>query len=464
MAMNEFDALGFNRRDFLKSGSFATLMTMMGGVELVAAEPEKPADTAVAGAKVKVAVIGLGAWGREIVKTLSGLTQANIAAICDTYAPSLRRAASTAPGAAQVPDYKAILDNKDISAVVVATPTHKHKEIVLAALKAGKHVYCEAPLAHTIEDAREIAAAAKANPQRLFQPGLQIRCDPQRHFLLPFIRAGNIGKPFMARAQWHKKISWRTASSNPEQEKALNWRLDKTTSIGLIGEIGIHQIDQASWFLNARPKAITGFGSIAYWNKDNRDAPDDRDVPDTVQAIIEFPGGTRMIYDATLANSFDAAYEMYYGGYAAVVLREDKAWMLKETDSPLFDWEVYAPREKFYDSTGIALIAGHSKAGVSAPAGKEKKEAPLTYTESLLKKTFINFVDRCAAIDLFVADFGTDGKVNPTDLQENLAQAHLDPVPTYLDGYYATVTAIKANEAIMSGSRIEIKPEWYELA
>jgi hypothetical protein len=49
-------------------------------------------------------------------------------------------------------------------------------------------------------------------------------------------------------------------------------------------------------------------------------------------------------------------------------------------------------------------------------------------------------------------------------LQQNLSQAHLDPVPNYLDGYCATVTAIKANEAVMSGSRIEIKPEWYELA
>src|SRR5437899_6591357 len=136
MAMNQFesDALGFNGRDFLKSGSFATLMTMMGGVELFADAPAEAPKASDTGPKVKVAVVGLGAWGREIANALGTLPKAEVAAICDTYAPIMRRTAATVPKAAQVPDYKAILDNKDISAVVIATPTHKHKEIVLAAL------------------------------------------------------------------------------------------------------------------------------------------------------------------------------------------------------------------------------------------------------------------------------------------------------------------------------------------
>src|SRR5207302_4265902 len=137
--------------------------------------------------------------------------------------------------------------------------------------------------------------------------------------------------------------------------------------------------DQASWFLKGHPVSVTGFGSVAFWNKDNRAAPDDREVPDTIQAIFEFPGGIYLGYDATLANSFDANYELYYGSDAAVLLREDKAWMFKETDSPNFDWEVYAPKATFYpmgapassggegrisQETGIALIAGHSKSAV----------------------------------------------------------------------------------------------------
>src|SRR5882672_9607768 len=244
--------LGYNRRDFLKSGSFASLMTMMGGVELFAQSAPAPTPEAPVGGKIKVAVIGLGWRGREILTALTKLPQADVAAICDTYGSYLRRSGKFAPEAKQNADYKAILANNDIKAVIVATPTHKHKDIVLAALKAGKHVYCEAPLANSIEDAREIALAAKAAKTQIFQSGLQMRSDPQRLFLLPFIRSGALGKAVMARSQWHKKQSWRTASSDPEQEKALNWRLNRATSTGLIGEIGIHQIDQASWFWNAQ--------------------------------------------------------------------------------------------------------------------------------------------------------------------------------------------------------------------
>src|SRR4051794_31962374 len=187
---NELEALGVNRRDFLKSGSFATLMTMLGGVELLA-QTNAPAsgETVITLPTVKVGVIGLGAWGRELLNTLGRVQQADVVAICDTYAPFLRRNASAAPKAAQVDDYKKILDNKEIKSVIVATPTHKHKEIVLAALAAGKHVYCEAPLANTIEDARAIAIAAREAKRSVFQSGLQMRSDPQRLFLLPFIRS-----------------------------------------------------------------------------------------------------------------------------------------------------------------------------------------------------------------------------------------------------------------------------------
>src|SRR5512144_3131378 len=104
MNENECDALGFNRRDFLKGGSVATLMTMLGGVELFAQTNAAPETAKPAGPRVKVGVIGLGTWGREIVNTLGRLPQADVAAICDTYAASLRRTATAAPGGAQTAD------------------------------------------------------------------------------------------------------------------------------------------------------------------------------------------------------------------------------------------------------------------------------------------------------------------------------------------------------------------------
>ena len=462
MSEYESDALGYNRRDFLKGGSVATLMAMMGGVELFAQTNAAPAGGSKEPAvKIKVAVIGLGAWGREVLNTLARMSQAenpidaDIAAICDTYPASLKRAATAAPAAAQTADYKTILDNKDIKAVVIATPTFEHKELVLAALKAGKHVYCEAPLAGSIEDAREIALAAKAANNLVFQAGLQMRSDRQRLFLLPFIRTEALGKTVLARAQWHKKTSWRSTSPNPDREKALNWRLSKATSLGLIGEIGSHQIDQAGWFMNTLPKAVTGFGSINFWK-------DDRDVPDTVQAVLEFPQDVRMMYDATLVNSFDGEYEMLYGSNAAVMMRESKAWMFKEVDAPLLGWEVYAAKLKFFNETGIALVAGASKPPPVNTQGQPLQYDPLTTTP--LYYALNNFLRNADEISVKTETYKTNYGVDDVDgLMDFLGKVQLRPAAGYLEGFQAVVTAVKANEAILSAKRIELKPEWYEL-
>jgi predicted dehydrogenase len=450
MNENQVDLLESTRRDFLKQGSFAALMTMLGGVPLFAEQTSAPAgENAASGAKVKVAVIGLGTWGREILNTLALIQQAGVTAICDTYPASMRRIASAAPGATQTEDYKTILANKEISTVIIATPTHQHKEIVIEALKAGKHVYCEAPLANTIEDARTIALAAKGAKEQVFQAGLQLRSDPERHFLLPFIRSGALGTTVMGRAQWHKKVSWRSASPNPEREKAINWRLDKSISLGLIGEVGGHQLDQACLFLNSHPLSINGFSSLMLWK-------DGREVPDTVQAILEFPNGVRMVYDCTLANSFDTEYEMYYGSDSAVMIRDSKAWMFKEADSALYGWEVYARKDAFYKETGIALVADATKLAMRGV--KQQEAAP--FSDTTLNHALTAFLTRCAAVDDYHESYGAG---DPDALNKHLAESHLRPYAGYLEGFQATVTAIKANEAVLSGQKLIVKPEWYEL-
>jgi predicted dehydrogenase len=442
----------FNRRDFLRGGSMATLMTMLGGVDLLAQTNAAPtAADQLVGRKIKVGVIGLGTWGREILTSLSRQPQAEVAAICDNYAASLRRSASAAPGATQVGDYKKLLEDKDIKAVIIATPTHLHKEIAIEAIKAGKHVYCEAPLAHTIEEAKAIALAAKESSHLVFQAGLQLRSDEQRHFLLPFIRSGALGQPVMARAQWHKKQSWRSASPNAEREKALNWRLSKETSLGLIGELSIQQVDQVNWFWNALPTTVSGFGTIAAWK-------DGRDVADTVHAILEYPGNVCLNYDATLGNSFDAAYEMFYGTDAAVMLRGTNAWMFKEVDSPLLGWEVYAKKDVFYKETGIALRANASK---SVKENDQQAAADALITTAPLFYALRNFVRNAADLTEKAENMETSlGEVD----KDELAKVPRRAAASYLEGYQATVAVIKANEAITGGKRVEIKPELYELA
>jgi predicted dehydrogenase len=459
------DNLDFNRRNFLKGSSLAAMMTMMGGVRLFAqAEGERKVDAPIVGEKVKVAVIGLGPWGREILDQLGRLPQADIAAICDNYAPMVRRSATKAPGAIQTDDYQTILANPDIQSVIVATGSHQHKDIVIAALKAGKHVYCEMPLAHTIEDARAIALAAKQALTQLFQAGLQGRSDPQRQFLLPFIRSGALGKAVMARAHWRKKQSWRQASPSSDREKAINWRLQRATSPGLIGEIGVHALDQAGWFFNLAPVAVTGFGSTQLWRDDGRD------VPDTVEAIIEYPGGVRMNYNASLATSYDSEAELLFGTDATIMMRQDgkgnqMAWMFKEVDSPLLGWEVYARKDNFFNETGIFLAAGSSKQSALVEGDTQAAPAALPTLNYSLKSFLSNSATLKAAVAEFKASFEGSSDAEVAEYLETLkiGQTTDRPAASYQDGYAATVIALTANEAAATGKRIEFKPEWFEL-
>lgn len=446
----------FNRRGFLKGGSLAAMMALMGGVELSA----QPAAAAAGGEqqvvkKVKVALIGLGPWGREILDQLGRLPQADVAAICDSYPAMVRRSASKAPGAAQVEDYRSILANKDIPAVIVATGSHQHRGIALEALAAGKHVYCEVPLAHSVAGAKAIALAAKAAVGQVFQAGLQLRSDPQRHFLRPFVRSGALGRAVLARAQWHKKASWRGASPSAERELALNWRLRRETSPGLVGEIGIHALEQVGWLLNLQPVAVSGFGSTMFWRDDGRE------VADTVEVVIEYAGGLRLSYQASLGSSFDSEYELLHGSDATVLMREGKAWMFKEVDSPLLGWEVYARKEQFHNESGIVLKAGGSKQtalGGATPEAAPPAMPPLYYALEA-------FLGNCAETDEAVADFKLlFPSADKQALAASLATIEFRKAASYADGYAATVLALQANEAVVKGVRLELGKEIFELA
>jgi|YNPNPStandDraft_1061719.scaffolds.fasta_scaffold01431_9 predicted dehydrogenase len=423
--MEERDLL--NRRDFLKEAAvFAALMSMLGGEEIIAAE--SGSEGAPSGPPVSIGVIGLGEQGRELLKTLANVQGANVVAICDVYEPFVTRAKELAPKATTHANYKEVLDNKEVQAVIVATPTHLHKQIVLDALQAGKHVYCEAPLAHTIDECKAIASAGKA-AKTVFQVGQQLRSSGVRNHAIKFVRAGATGKIVAVRAQWNKKTSWRRAAPSPEREKEINWRLDKSISTGLMGEVGIHQVDVASWYLKALPESVYGFGGVLAWS-------DGREVPDTVQCVFEYPGGVRLLYSATLGNSYDGAHEIFFGTSSAIMLRDERGWMFKESDAAMLGWEVYARKDKWGDDTGIGLIADASKL---LAAGKEPaKEA----TVDPVKTSFYY------AMDEFLTCIRQNKKPN-CGAEE---------------AFQAAVVALKANEAVISGSKVTYQKEWFNLA
>ena len=419
---------GIDRRDFLK-GAAATVALLMAaeglGISDVAAA--EATDAPVPGAPVKIGVIGLGQWGKEIVTELAKMPSANVTAICDTYEAYVNRAAKIATNAKTFADYKQLLGSPDVEAVVIATPSHLHKEIALAAIAAGKHVYCEAPLASSIDEAKTIALAGQGSKQ-VFQVGLQGRANPLFQHVSRFVKSGCLGDMAEAHAQVNKRQSWKRMAPSSEREKEMNWRLSKQTSAGLAGELGIHSLDLANWYLDALPVSVTGFGMIAGWN-------DGRDVPDTVQCVIEYPKGVRMVFSSTLVSSFSGDYTLFQGSDSSLMLRDTRGWMIKEADSALIGWEVYARKEQVYDETGICMIANATKI---LKEGKEPgKEGALKLAHTSLY----------SALESYTRSIRENSK----------------PAAGALEGYQAAVTAIKANDAILAGSKIAYTPDMFEL-
>jgi predicted dehydrogenase len=142
-----------DRRSFLRQTAVS-----LAGISLL---PDiLPADPLRLAAPTPIGLIGTGRQGRAIITELQKIPDARIVCLCDTSPSRLATALERATGAEGVADYRRVLDRADVGVVIIATPTHLHRAIALDAIRAGKHVYLEAPIAHTIEDARVIAAAA----------------------------------------------------------------------------------------------------------------------------------------------------------------------------------------------------------------------------------------------------------------------------------------------------------------
>jgi predicted dehydrogenase len=225
----------------------------------------------------------------------------------------------------------------------------------------------------------------------------------------------------------------------------------------LIGECGIHQIDEVSWFFNERPVAVTGFGGILQWKNEP-----DRTVPDTVQAVFEYPSGASLNYEATLGNSYEAEFEAFYGSYSAIILKGNLGWLFKEVDSPMFGWEVFARKMQFYKEMGIVLKVGSST--------QEFLQDPLDNATSAteeLTSALEAFIANTNAIiggtEVFTESFPNDAKGLKKHIAGLRKAESWFAAPTYKEGFEANVTVLKANEAILEKKRIVFQKEWFEI-
>jgi len=197
--------------------------------------------------KVKVAVVGLG-WVAQVVHLpiLKKLPDVDIVAVCDTLKDRARLVSEKFGFKRFYTDLETLLVSEDVSAVILCTPTHAHKAGVLVALRAGKDVLVEKPIAPTYREAMEIAEAARQSHRKLMV-GMNHRFRPDTMILKSFIEGKELGQIFYTRIGWLRKRNFDTG-----------WLTQKEKSGGgVLLDLGIVILDMAFWMMGfPTPKSV----------------------------------------------------------------------------------------------------------------------------------------------------------------------------------------------------------------
>lgn len=317
-----------SRRDFvLKALAGSTLLLSYPWLETLAQSTEQDKNR-----ELKLGVIGVGSRGLLLLHYLMELEKElnfEIAAVCDDYKPHYDRAKEKTGGKATAYyDFSELIDRDDIDAVVIATPLHEHAHITNAALKRGKHVFCEKAMARTLEDIKSMADN-HYETGKVLQIGHQRMFDPRYLRALELIATGEIGKITQMRAYWHRNNDWRrpVPADKPELERKINWRLYKDYSCGLMTELASHQIQVANWLKDDLPVSVMGTGSINYWK-------DGREVYDNVALIYSYADGTQFIYDSMTSNRHYGLEEQIMGDLGTLEMEVNRRYSENAPPAP----------------------------------------------------------------------------------------------------------------------------------
>jgi predicted dehydrogenase len=300
------------RRQFGQAAAAAWVGTAMGARRVLGAND-----------RVRLGFIGIGNRGDQVLDGFLAHPDAQVVAVCDLYQPYLDFAARKAGGEPrQFNDYRRLLDFKDVDAVVIATPDHWHALMTIEALAAGKDVYVEKPLSLVVSEGRAMAAAARRF-DRVVQVGLQRRSSAFVAEAAELVRSGAIGKVTVVRSfhiqnEWPKGIDappdepppadldWE-AWLGPAPKRAYNrnrafyrfrWFYDY--SGGQLTNFGVHYMDVVHRALgHDAPLAVTAMGG-RFAIEDNRE------IPDTLEVLWLYPGGTLVTFSQYNASAAPA--------------------------------------------------------------------------------------------------------------------------------------------------------------
>ena len=275
-----------NRRTFLAAGAGLTVLTAA------------PSDT------IRLGVIGCGGRGTFVMGAFQRIPVVQVNAICDVYEPNLENAGSVVSKVQGKParayrNYKELLSDKDIDAVLIATPEHWHAQMVLDAIAAEKDIYVEKPLCHTPEQGVELVNAENTTKQ-IIQVGMQRRSYDLYLQAREIVSSGAIGTVRMVRSWWlntylnqpvvtklNGKLDWEQwQGPAPRREfspdRFRNWRYYSDYSGGILADQGAHVFDGIHMLMGASAP----FAVIAAAGKPHRPR---FDMPESVTATACYP-------------------------------------------------------------------------------------------------------------------------------------------------------------------------------
>ncbi len=328
---------GMDRRRFLQS-------TAAMGAGLAIAPSVLAQGGGTASDDINVALLGAGAQGQILMNACLQIPGVRFKAVCDIWeAFNLRRVSRLLDRYGHknntYVDYKEMLDKEkgNIDAVIVATPDFWHAEHAIACMEAGLDVYCEKEMSNELAEAKRMVEVQKRTG-KLLQIGHQRRSNPRYlHCYDKLLRQGRLlGRITTVNGQWNRAaqepLGWPTNAPIDEatlskygfksMEQFRNWRWYRGLGGGPIVDLGSHQIDIYSWFLDALPSGVIASGGTDYYDKNTHE------WYDTVLAIFDFEtkeGVVRAFYQVLTTNSSQGYYETFMGDQGTLAISEAAA-------------------------------------------------------------------------------------------------------------------------------------------
>lgn len=282
--------------------------------------------------RIRIGIIGPGARGQEILKDALAVPNVELVYATDIYTARIREVQAIVPGVKTALDYRRMLDEKDIDAVLIATPQHLHSEHFTATLNANKHCYQEKTMAFTVDHAKRMRAVRLAHPQLTVQIGHQSCSFGQVADASNFLGGNKLGKITMINAnmfrnsahdkpQWSRPVKpdmtpenilWKSfLGESPDKpfdaNRYINWRFFWEYSGGNVYENLCHQLSFWYKVMGLKiPSAVTMRGGIYLWK-------DGREVPDTMNVTMEHPEEILFSWNSGFGNDHLGASEAVLG-------------------------------------------------------------------------------------------------------------------------------------------------------